>query len=678
MSKHDKPRVFSYIRFSSSPQSQGDSEARQKEAFEAAQNTEAAKAFAARHGLELDDSLQMIDRALSGFKGLHRTKGHLGRFLKCVEAGDVPRGSILVIEKFTRLGREGVKKTLQEVVFKLLENGITIATLAPEMSFHEQSIETGQVFILIGLIMAAHGESKDKSDYGRRNWRKKRAKAREEKKLLTRKIPAWLRVTKDGRFEAIPEAETTINLMFAWKHQGLGARTIEAKLNREAPWQPPGTPKRKGTGWRSSYIRRILQSRAVIGEHQPREWSDGKWVPAGPPLVDYFPVIVKPELFNAVQERFEANRGHGGQTGKVGNLLTHIARCAYCQAPMAFIDKGGRSERTKYLICDNGRRRRRDETSNQKCAGHSIRYDEVERLVLENCPRLRPEEVLPDRDAQTSLCQSLRQRVAGKETDLKRLERQIGNLMSDIADTDAKMVRTRLLDKVKELEEAKAKLEGEKTEEEKQLAEAERSSASFTRWQKSLAALRKALSKGDAEVRLKTRAHLGELIEQVVIFAVGHRQRHDPEAERKVLAEYRRKLHSQGLKLDPAQYRHDRELQRALDEARDGEDIDLALWALGGEIFPDQLRDKAFCREFGNFVEHILQRRMTKEGRFARVFFRGGGRADLVPKGSLASGLELNKDGCTFIRPDFEKLWDEHQAKHRTNGEAKGKKYNRL
>src|SRR5215207_9916504 len=104
-----KPVCFSYVRFSTPEQKMGDSERRQ---------LDAARAWAERKGLRLDESIRP-DRGRSGYHGTHRTKGHLGKFLARVEAGEVPRGSILVVENIDRLGREAPADALQEVIFKL-------------------------------------------------------------------------------------------------------------------------------------------------------------------------------------------------------------------------------------------------------------------------------------------------------------------------------------------------------------------------------------------------------------------------------------------------------------------------------------------------------------------------------------------------------------------------------
>jgi hypothetical protein len=55
------------------------------------------------------------------------------------------------------------------------------------------------------------------------------------------------------------------------KLEGMGKETIAKKLNGEAPWTPPSKERNGGAtaGWRGSYVQKILQNRAVIGEYQP-------------------------------------------------------------------------------------------------------------------------------------------------------------------------------------------------------------------------------------------------------------------------------------------------------------------------------------------------------------------------------------------------------------------------
>ena len=91
--------VFSYVRFSSARQAQGDSERRQDDA---------AKRWCEEKKLTLDTSLRP-DRGVSAFnKGNLKGKGNLGLFLKKIQDGRVPSGSTLLVENLDRLSRGAI------------------------------------------------------------------------------------------------------------------------------------------------------------------------------------------------------------------------------------------------------------------------------------------------------------------------------------------------------------------------------------------------------------------------------------------------------------------------------------------------------------------------------------------------------------------------------------------
>jgi hypothetical protein len=89
-------------------------------------------------------------------------------------------------------------------LFGLIKHDVTIHTFFPERTYDRKSLNSGQIWELMAQIERAHGESKRKSDLGRACWNQKRRLAREEGRVLTRAVPAWLRVTEDGKFERIP------------------------------------------------------------------------------------------------------------------------------------------------------------------------------------------------------------------------------------------------------------------------------------------------------------------------------------------------------------------------------------------------------------------------------------------------------------------------------------------
>ena len=77
------PKAYSYIRFSTPEQQNGDSFRRQ---------AELSQAYADLHGLILDERLTYRDLGVSAFDRSNVRAGQLGAFLKAVEDGLVPTG----------------------------------------------------------------------------------------------------------------------------------------------------------------------------------------------------------------------------------------------------------------------------------------------------------------------------------------------------------------------------------------------------------------------------------------------------------------------------------------------------------------------------------------------------------------------------------------------------------
>lgn len=623
-----KPRVYSYLRFSTPEQKLGDSERRQ---------LELAEAFAKRKKLPLDESLR--DEGLSGYHGTHRKKGSLGKFLKRIEAGEIPKGSILVVENIDRLGREDVLTAL-ETITTIINREISIVTLSPyEAEYTRESINNGMIYQLVGDIKRANAESEMKSQRVRAARKQAKAAARDLGRMMTARVPAWFdpeKAKNDRVCEIIPEAVACVNQIFEWKLQGVGLHTIAEKLNKQGGWKRP-------SGWRASYVKKILQNRAVIGEYQPHIVRDGKRLPDGDPIYDYYPQIVENELFFAVQKITQQNRGSGGRKDKCNNLLTHIAKCAYCGGIMRFVDKGKPPKGQQYLRCDNGYR-------GVCCDRYMIRYDEVETLVLKNCAKLKPEQVLPNPDQQTKQCKALKQNLAGKAAEISDIDTKLDNFANRVGDAPSNAIADRIYSEMGKLEEQKAQIEKAIQETEQELREASLSLNSFKTWTNSLAEMRKAITSEDSvEVRLKLRLHLTELIDRVEIFAHGYKERMDPDERQHPTT----KLVNGKRKYVPA-------------PPQQADDFVEVVEAKVVEFNPDLWNDE----QFRSFVEHVAEQRMTRKGRFIRVFFKTGAIVDLVPPGSLADGMEMVHDkrrriGWRFVSPKIFRMWQDYQTNYR-------------
>lgn len=93
-----KPKLYSYVRFSSVKQREGNSLERQQDT---------ALKIAARYNLELDTTA-FHDLGMSAFKGKNAHEGKLSEFIKQIGV-KVPVGSWLVVENLDRISRDDAR-----------------------------------------------------------------------------------------------------------------------------------------------------------------------------------------------------------------------------------------------------------------------------------------------------------------------------------------------------------------------------------------------------------------------------------------------------------------------------------------------------------------------------------------------------------------------------------------
>jgi len=444
-------KAYSYIRFSSAEQLKGDSLRRQ---------TEATEAYCKEKGYTLDNSLYLQDLGLSAFNGKHRTKGALGEFLQLVEAGQIAKGSLLIVENLDRLSRQEILTALNQFT-SIIQSGITVVTLQDKMEYSQASITDNwsQLIISITYMARAHDESLSKSKRLKQAWEQKRLQASNGQHKLTARCPLWLKLSADKtQYIPIPEVCKAVEIIYHMKLQGKSKRSIVQELNqRQDVWQPPVNKRNRTGGWQEPYVQKILTTPAVIGVFQPRQRDgDDRKVPACEPIPDYYPVIIDRELYYEVQALIHRNseqRGNaGGQTGKANNLFVHIVNCGLCKHPMHYFDKG--QGKYAYLHCDYSRR-------NMDCTAKPIRYDELERVFFDNFEELNISELLPDRDETVIRLNDLRRQLTARRQELLELDNGINNISDTIFKTSDAGVRETLERRLKQAIQDKAKTEGQ-------------------------------------------------------------------------------------------------------------------------------------------------------------------------------------------------------------------------
>ncbi|TIW25777.1 MAG: hypothetical protein E5V63_16315 [Mesorhizobium sp.] len=403
MTKRNPPRAYSYIRMSTETQLSGDSRRRQLELSER---------YAQQHGLELVQEFRLEDIGVSAFRGANlAVESSLGRFLVSVKMGEVPPGSYLLLESLDRLSRQDVFTSLS-LFTDLIKAGVKIVTLADDQVYTSEKTDFSQLVVSLAIMSRAHEESQTKSRRLAEAWTNKRRGVRDKK--LTALAPLWLELSSDRTTFRINERRgSVVRSIFEDAAAGLGTFSIARRLNRSAV-----SPFGRSKGWQTSYVSKILTNRAAIGEYQPHKMVDGRRVPEGTPIKDYFPAVVDEQLFLRVQAA-RANRRVGGAGRKgefVSSLFSGLAKCAYCCSPMHYVNKGPGPKGGTYLVCDKFHR-------GLGCSKNAWRYDHFEASFLTFVEEvdLRP---LMHGDEETSNRIRLDQAIRALDDRLAKLEHE--------------------------------------------------------------------------------------------------------------------------------------------------------------------------------------------------------------------------------------------------------------
>jgi len=278
--------AYSYVRMSTDLQLKGDSLRRQEQA---------SKSYAGQHGLTLVEDFKLQDIGVSAFKGANVENGALGRFLSWVKAGQVPKGSYLLVESLDRISRQEIMESVP-IFFDIVKSGINVVTLVDNHIYRAGETDFGDIIYAVVVLGRAYEESKTKSVRVGAAWENKRKNASNRK--LTKVAPAWLQLSDHQQnFQPIPERVEIVRSIFRMADNGHGSFSIARHLNEGGT-----SPFTKSNGWHESYVTKILNSRAVLGEFQPHKYdSNGNRIPHGEPVKSYFPQVIDEDQFLRVQ-----------------------------------------------------------------------------------------------------------------------------------------------------------------------------------------------------------------------------------------------------------------------------------------------------------------------------------------------------------------------------------------
>jgi DNA invertase Pin-like site-specific DNA recombinase len=318
-------RCFSYARFSSEKQKHGASLDRQ---------LEAATNYAHSKGLVLDPSTYK-DLGVSAFRSKN-VDGALGAFLEAVDAGRIPKGSLLLVESFDRLSRDSVDVALR-LVLSILEKGIIIVTLFDEQVYSSAIIKDNWTKIVVMLSIQARANEESQTKSKRAHDAINRRADRGE--IPTTRLPTWMKFAPDRKSAVlIPAKAKVIKRIFDEVIDGTGAREIARALNKEKVPVPF-----YATEWRQSTISQLLSKPTVYGEFKGKEGV----LPG---------VITKARFLRARRIVRDRTLYKGGfSRSNPNNTFVGLGRCGHCGRVMRFLP---RTDGSFYIRCvgatDNG------------------------------------------------------------------------------------------------------------------------------------------------------------------------------------------------------------------------------------------------------------------------------------------------------------------------------------
>src|SRR5882672_1690702 len=127
------PTAYSYLRFSSPQQANGDSIRRQ---------TAARDVWLVTHpDVKLDTALVMTDAGRSGFRRKNWDTYALAQFVAHIKSGRVRPGSYLLVENLDRLSREDAGEAT-ELFLSIVNKGVIIVQLAPTVLEFAKPVNT--------------------------------------------------------------------------------------------------------------------------------------------------------------------------------------------------------------------------------------------------------------------------------------------------------------------------------------------------------------------------------------------------------------------------------------------------------------------------------------------------------------------------------------------------------
>jgi hypothetical protein len=476
--------------------------------------------------MELNKTLR--DEGVSAFKGKHAAKGQLSGFLRDVEAGKVPRGSVLVVEALDRLSREAALVAMGQFAL-IIGKGITIVTAKDKMEYSEASIKQnqGNLFMSLGVMIRANEESARKSGFSRDSLHQ-RARAWVAGDRTHRvggfPLPSWIRKTAAGTYELDPEyahaTRTAVNLYMSGHGMvGVTKELIEQGLKL--------TPR----GTFASQVERLVRSSSLIGELVIDVEASSEKQPAARYVLDgYYPALLKLSQWHALQDMLKSRALPAFSVkGTLPHVLTGFGAtvCGYCGCAVVAQIYTTRKRDENGRIVESHRRIRCSQHTRPdvdcEAGGHSLQVAPLERAVMEFCSKLMNLRSLHGGDNDTSARSALE---AAQEREAKITEK-LNRLMGLIEDEDDKQAARTMNARMRALEAEKLVAEAAVEAAQRALARVSRSDLNGV--EAKFRKLTKGVLAQEPDARRQARQLVIDTFDKLVLYSKGYRQGKTPE-----------------------------------------------------------------------------------------------------------------------------------------------------
>lgn len=349
-----KVKTYSYLRYSSAAQGEqfgGDSVRRQNALIQE---------FLTTHNAEIVKSFE--DLGISSFRGKNAKNlktAEFAKFLKMVEAGEIEKGSYLIVEGFDRISRQKGLNTVK-IITDILHKNIKIYTLSDKRLYDIEAANHLEQIIMITVINErAHNESLEKSNRQKAYFSGKRRSLDNTKEqristgiypAMSSRAPWWLAIDENKNYKVIPERVAEIKRIFDLiTNKGLGIKRACQLLNSQESLRL----------WNRDYVNKLVHEEALIGHHKPFETSHSietggvSYKLNGETYENVFPAVFTEQEILAARGALKERLGKRGgkKSFQQYNIFAGLVKCGHCGASMRQQQLANRGKKYFYLSC---------------------------------------------------------------------------------------------------------------------------------------------------------------------------------------------------------------------------------------------------------------------------------------------------------------------------------------